>query len=89
MANSAVMKNHDAAEYRPHGLLVRALNRLHPRDAQSCPALFLLEIAAALLTVLAFRAVLLAAPAAPTELLIAAALWAAALASACSLARRS
>jgi hypothetical protein len=88
MANSAGMPDRDVVGEPSSSLLARALNRLHPRDAQSCPALFLLETAAALLTVLAFRAVLLGAPAAPAELLCAAGLWAAVLAAACGLAGR-
>ena len=88
MANSQAMTDPDAAEDAPDSLLSRALGRLHPQDAQSCPALFLLETAAALLTVLACRAVLLSTPSAPTELLCAAGLWAATLAAACGLAGR-
>jgi hypothetical protein len=88
MANSAGMTDHDTVGDPPDSLLGRALNRLRPQDAQSCPALFLLETAAALLTVLAFRAVLLSAPSAPAELLCAAGLWAATLAAACGLAGR-
>jgi len=88
MANSVGMTDHDAAEDPPDSLLSRALNRLRPQDAQSCPALFLLETAAALLTVLAFRAVLLSTPSAPAELLCAAGLWAATLAAACGISGR-
>ena len=83
MANSQAMTDPDAAG--TDCFMSRALGRLHPRDANRRPALFLLEIAAALLTVLAFRAVLLGTPSAPAELLCAAGLWAAALAAACGL----
>jgi hypothetical protein len=89
MANSVIMTDHDATGEPTGSLLGRALNRMHPRDAQACPALFLLETVAALLTVLAGRAALLGTPSAPAELLCAGGLWAAALVAACGMTRRS
>ncbi len=66
-------------------MLTRALCRLHPEQANRHPALFLLEIAAALLSVLAVRDVILGGPAASFETLSAAALWAMLLAISCHL----
>ena len=65
MTNSPVMKHRDAREAG------------HPRDAGLRAALLLLELAAALLTLLAFRAVLLGTPSATIELFCAAVLAAA------------
>ena len=87
-AHASSMSNPDAEGRDAPGLLRRALHHLQPHDANRHPALFLLEIVAALLTVLALRAALLGAPTATAELACAAGLWAAALATACRLSGR-
>jgi high-affinity K+ transport system ATPase subunit B len=69
-------------------LLRRAVCRLHLRGANRRPSLFLLEIGAALLTLLALCDGLLGTSTVSSELLCAAGLWIVVLATACRLAMR-
>ena len=69
-------------------MLTHVLRRLHPGQANRRPALFMVEIAAALLSVLALRDGILCRPTASIEALFAVALWGILLAVACRLAIR-
>jgi hypothetical protein len=66
-------------------MLTVVLRGLHPGQANRRPALFILEIAAALLSVLALRDEILRAPAASLEALLAVGSWATLLAIGCGL----
>jgi K+-transporting ATPase ATPase B chain len=55
--------------------LTGSLRRLHPRRADRHPGLFILEVAAALLSVLALRDKIAGGPAVSLELTAAVALW--------------
>ena len=70
------------------GVLVGVLRRLHPGQATRRPALFILEVAAALLSVLALRDGISGNPAVSLEALFAVGLWGTLLAVACGLAIR-
>jgi hypothetical protein len=59
-----------------HGMALRVLYWIHPGQANRRPALFILEIAAALLSVLALRDGILRDPIASLEALSAVGLWA-------------
>ena len=67
------------------GLLTGVLRELHPGQANRRPALFMLEIAAALLSVLAVRDGILGGPAVSSETLFAVGLWGTLLAVACGI----
>jgi high-affinity K+ transport system ATPase subunit B len=67
------------------GMLMRGLRELHPGQASRRPALFILEVSAALLSVLALRDGMLGGSAASLEALFAIGLWATLLAIACAL----
>jgi hypothetical protein len=69
-------------------MLMHVLRGLHPGQANRRPALFILEVVAALLSVLAFRDVILGSPAVSLETLSAVGLWGTLLAAACCLAIR-
>jgi hypothetical protein len=69
-------------------MLMHVLRGLHPGQANRRPALFILEVVAALLSVLACRDVILGSPAASLETLSAVGLWGTLLAAACCLAIR-
>jgi hypothetical protein len=69
-------------------MLTRTLRHLHPEQASRSPALFMTLIAAALLSVLALRDTILAAPTVSLETLAAAGLWGVLLLSAGCLAIR-
>lgn len=69
-------------------MVLRVLHWLHPGQARRRPALFLLEIAAALLSVLALRDQMLGGPAVSLEAFSAVGLWATLLALACRVATR-
>ncbi len=56
-------------------MLTRTLRRLHPDQAIRCPALFMLGVIAALLSVLALRDSIIGSAAVPLETLSAAGLW--------------
>jgi len=66
-------------------MLTRVLRVLHPERANRRPALFILEVAAALLSVLALRDGILGGPAVSLEALSAVGLWGILLAVACRL----
>lgn len=87
VANSLSMAElHDEID-GGHAMARRALLCLHPRrDGRPC--VFLLEVGAALLSVLALRDALLGAPGLALELPGAVGLWALLLATACCLAWR-
>jgi hypothetical protein len=70
------------------GMVLRVLHWLRPGQANRRPALFILEIAAALLSVLALRDRILGGAAASLEALCAVGLWAALLVVACRVAMR-
>jgi high-affinity K+ transport system ATPase subunit B len=61
-------------------LALRAIARLAPAETSRNPAFFLLEVAAALVTVLALRDHLQASPSAMPETILAAGLWGVAMA---------
>ena len=65
------------------GLLTGVLRELHPGQANRRPALFMLEVVAALLSVLALRNGILGGPAVSFETLFAVGLWGTLLAVAC------
>jgi high-affinity K+ transport system ATPase subunit B len=69
-------------------MLTLVLRRLHPGQANRRPAVFILEVAAALLSVLALRDRILGGPAMSFEALFAVGLWGTLLAVACGLAIR-
>jgi len=69
-------------------MLTPVLRELHPGQANRRPAVFILEVAAALLSVLALRDGILGSPATSSEALFAVGLWGALLAVACGLAIR-
>jgi len=69
-------------------MALRVLHWLHPGQANRRPALFLLEIAAALLSVLALRDEILGGPVVLLEAFAAVGLWATLLAVACRVATR-
>jgi hypothetical protein len=56
-------------------MLTRTLRRLHPEQASRYPGLFMTLVAAALLSVLALRDTILAAPTVSVETLAAVGLW--------------
>ena len=62
---------------------MRVLRRLHPGQANRHPALFMLEVAAAFLSVLALRDRILGGPAVSLETFFAVGLWGTVLAVAC------
>jgi high-affinity K+ transport system ATPase subunit B len=66
-------------------MLMRGLRTLHPGQANRRPALFILEVSAALLSVLALHDRILGGSAAPLETLFAIGLWTTLLAIACGL----
>jgi high-affinity K+ transport system ATPase subunit B len=66
-------------------MLMRGLRELHPGQANRRPALFILEVSAALLSVLALRDGMSGNSAASLETLFAIGLWATLLAIACGL----
>jgi hypothetical protein len=68
--------------------VLRVLHWLHPGQANQRPALFILEIAAALLSVLALRDKILGGSAVSLETLSAVGLWAIPLVAACGVAIR-
>jgi len=70
------------------GMVLRVLHWLHPGQANRRPALFILEIAAALLSVLALRDGILGGPAVSLEALSAVGLWATLLVAVCRVAIR-
>jgi hypothetical protein len=65
------------------GLLTGVLRELHPGQANRRPTLFMLEVAAGLLSVLALRNGILGGPAASFETLFGIGLWGTLLAVAC------
>lgn len=67
------------------GILTGALGELHPGRANRRPALFILEVVAALLSVLALRDRILGGPVTSLEALFAVGLWGTLLAVACGL----
>jgi hypothetical protein len=67
------------------GLLTGVLRELHPGQANRHPALFMLEVAAALLSVLALRNGILGGSAVSFATLFAGILWGTLLAVACGL----
>jgi hypothetical protein len=67
------------------GLLPGILRILHPKQANRRPALFILEIAAALLSVLTLRNEILGGRAILPEICVAVGLWGTLLAIACGL----
>jgi high-affinity K+ transport system ATPase subunit B len=69
-----------------NGILTLTLRELHPRQANRRPMMFMLEIAAALLSVLALRDGILGSSAMSLEASFAIGLWATLLAVACGLA---
>jgi high-affinity K+ transport system ATPase subunit B len=69
-------------------LLTGVLRRLHPGQAERHPGLFILEVAAALLSVLALRDTIAGGPAVSLELTAAVGLWATLLTVACGLSLR-
>jgi hypothetical protein len=73
---------------RVQGMALRVLRWLHPGQANRYCTLFILEIAAALLSVLALRDGILGVPAASLEALSAVGLWATVLVVACRVAIR-
>jgi high-affinity K+ transport system ATPase subunit B len=70
------------------GMVLRILHWLRPGQANRRPVLFILEIGAALLSVLALRDGILGGPAVSLEALSAVGLWATLLVVACRLAIR-
>ena len=70
------------------GVVLRALHWIHPAQANRRPALFILEIAAALLSVLALRDGILGGSATSLEAFSAVGLWATLLVVACCAAIR-
>ena len=64
-------------------LLTGVLHEIHPGQANRRPALFMLEVVAALLSVLALRKGILGGPAVSFETLFAVGLWGTLLAVAC------
>jgi hypothetical protein len=73
---------------RARGATVRVLHWLHPGQANRRPALFILEIAAALLSVLALRDGILGSSAVSLEALSVVGLWATVAVGACRVAIR-
>jgi high-affinity K+ transport system ATPase subunit B len=69
-------------------MALRVLHWLDPGQANRRPVLFILEIAAALLSVLALRDGILGSPTVSLEILCAVGLWAALLVAACRVAIR-
>jgi hypothetical protein len=69
-------------------MLTRAIRRLHPAEASRCPALFMTEIVAALLSVLALHDHILASPAVSLEAIAAGGSWGLLILLACGLAIR-
>jgi hypothetical protein len=67
------------------GMLTGAVGALHPRQANRRPALFILEVVAALLSVLALRDGILGGAVTSLEALFAVGLWGILLAVACGL----
>jgi hypothetical protein len=67
------------------GMLTSVLRGLHPGQANRRPALFILEVAAALLSVLALRDKISGGPAVSLETIFAVGLWGTLLAVACGL----
>jgi potassium-transporting ATPase ATP-binding subunit len=70
------------------GMLTLVLRGLHPGQANRRPAVFILEVSAALLSVLALRDKILGGSAMSFEALFAVGLWGTLLAVACGLAIR-
>jgi hypothetical protein len=66
-------------------VLVGIVRELHPSQANCRPALFMLEVAAALLSVLALRDGILGSPTVSIETLFAVGLWGTLVAVACGL----
>jgi hypothetical protein len=75
----------DRSHVRFAGMLMRGLRELHPGQANRRPALFILEVSVALLSVLALRDGMLGSSAASLETLFAIGLWATLLAATCGL----
>ena len=88
MANSLTMAELPNQIDGERAMVRRALLCLHPNHADGRPCVFLLEIGAALLSVLALRDAMLGAPGFALELPGAVGLWALLLATACCLAWR-
>jgi high-affinity K+ transport system ATPase subunit B len=68
------------------GLPALLLRELHPAQAHRRPVVFILEVAAALLSVMALRDLIVGGTAMPREALIAVGLWGSLLAVACGIA---
>jgi hypothetical protein len=64
-------------------MLTRAFRHLHPEQASRSPTLFMMGVAAALLSVLALRDSILASPAVSLETLAAVGLWGSLILVAC------